>query len=136
MIQRKIHLPSREVTEDNEHRNKNQEEDQESCWETPLEAKAGVWKFKDQHLRFIPTRVRSKRCDRSAISLRFLLSLDKVLSLFCSVWKSGEGPNGILSLLPEVTWRATPSHRTIRGVTDKVYWQLPVGFSTPQPFLS
>jgi len=55
MMQRKIYLPSRELTKDNEHRNKNQEEDQESCWESPLEAKTGVWKFKDQHLRFIPT---------------------------------------------------------------------------------
>lgn len=42
IMQREIHLPSREVIEDNEHRNKNQEEDQESCWETPLEAKPGL----------------------------------------------------------------------------------------------
>lgn len=41
-MQKKIHLSNREVTEDNEYRNKNQKEDQEICWETPLEAKAGI----------------------------------------------------------------------------------------------
>lgn len=41
-MQNKIHLSSREVTEDNEYRNKNQKEDQEICWESPLEAEAGV----------------------------------------------------------------------------------------------
>lgn len=30
------------MTEDNEYRNKNQKEDQEICWESPLEAEAGV----------------------------------------------------------------------------------------------
>lgn len=30
------------MTEDNEYKNKNQKEDWAICWETPLEAKAGV----------------------------------------------------------------------------------------------
>lgn len=42
IIERKTHLSSREMTDDNEYKNKNRKEDWEICWETPLEATAGV----------------------------------------------------------------------------------------------
>lgn len=54
IVQKKTHLPSREVTEDKEHRNKIQKEDQEICSETPLEAKAGVSEVRTHPLDLAP----------------------------------------------------------------------------------